>query len=141
MILFAIILYYLYLLSFLYIIYIIVLKPGPAGRPETRPTRGWNRAGLKKNRGRKNPVWPGCNPLTFIFFITKTTLFWLKKKNWLVRPGDLIKTQITMVYIHVDPSKVLFLFTRCTLCKAPFICWKVVFFWKVNSGKVFSDVW
>jgi len=23
-------------------------KPGPAGRPETRSTRGWNRAGLKK---------------------------------------------------------------------------------------------
>jgi hypothetical protein len=25
--------------------------------------------------------------------------------------------------------------------KAPFVCWKVVSFWKVNSGKVFSDVW
>jgi hypothetical protein len=24
---------------------------------------------------------------------------------------------------------------------APFVCWKVVFFWKVNSGKVFFDVW
>jgi hypothetical protein len=24
---------------------------------------------------------------------------------------------------------------------ASFVCWKVVSFWKVNSGKVFSDVW
>jgi hypothetical protein len=25
--------------------------------------------------------------------------------------------------------------------KAPFICWKIVSFWKVNSGKVFFDIW
>ena len=25
--------------------------------------------------------------------------------------------------------------------KVPFVCRKVVFFWKVNSGKVFFDVW
>ena len=25
------------------------------------------------------------------------------------------------------------------LTKAPFVCWKVVFFWKVNSGKVNSE--
>jgi hypothetical protein len=30
----------------------IVLKPDPAGRPVTRMTRGWNRAGFKKNPAR-----------------------------------------------------------------------------------------
>jgi hypothetical protein len=29
-----------------YIFSTSVLKPGPAGRPETRPTRDWNQAGL-----------------------------------------------------------------------------------------------
>jgi hypothetical protein len=28
-----------------------MFKPGLAGRPGTRPTRGWNRAGLKKKPG------------------------------------------------------------------------------------------
>jgi hypothetical protein len=32
-----------------------MFKPGPAGRPGTWPTRGWNRAGLKKKRGKKKP--------------------------------------------------------------------------------------
>jgi hypothetical protein len=31
----------------------IVLKPGLVGRPGTRPTRGWNRAELKKKQGKK----------------------------------------------------------------------------------------
>ena len=77
-------------------VYAIVLKPGSAwrvdpgpGRPGTRTGPGW-----KKNKGRKNSVWPGwpgeltrqdpvVNPLTFVFFI-KTTLFWFKKK--LIQP-------------------------------------------------------
>ena len=78
-------------------VYAIVLKPGSAwrvdpgpGRPGTRTRPGW-----KKNKGRKNSVWPGwpgeltrqdpvVNPLTFVFFI-KTTLFWFKKKT---NPAD-----------------------------------------------------
>ena len=32
-----------------------MFKPGLAGRPGTRPTRGWNRAGLKKKQGKKKP--------------------------------------------------------------------------------------
>ena len=54
---------------------------------------GWSRAetglGWRKNRKRKNPMWPGqkpgCNPL--IFFFTKTMSFWFKKKN---DPDDLV---------------------------------------------------
>jgi hypothetical protein len=52
------------------------------GWPVTWPIRTWNRAGLKKNREGKIPVWPGdparsgqklgCNPLTFIL----TMSFW-----------------------------------------------------------------
>jgi hypothetical protein len=63
---------------------------GP-GRPGAKTGLGW-----RKKWGRKNPVWPcqklGCNPLTFVFFFTKITLFWFKKKkNWPGRPGDPIK--------------------------------------------------
>jgi hypothetical protein len=32
----------------LFPVFIIVLKPGQTGQPETRLTQGWNRAGLKK---------------------------------------------------------------------------------------------
>jgi hypothetical protein len=65
----------------------IVLKLGPTGRPETQPTRGWNQARLKKKQGkektgvtqRAEPARHGqklgCNPLTFVFFFTKTTSF------------------------------------------------------------------
>jgi len=76
----------------------IVLKPGPAwradpgpGRPEAGTGPGW-----RKNRGRKNSVWPSwpgdpvdparpgqdpvANLLTFVFcFFTKMTSFWFKK--------------------------------------------------------------
>jgi hypothetical protein len=52
---------------------------GP-GRPGAKTGLGW-----RKKWGRKNPVWPcqklGCNPLTFVFFFTKITLFWFKKKR------------------------------------------------------------
>jgi hypothetical protein len=58
-----------------------------AGRPGARAGSGW-----RKNRGRKNPMWPGdlvknhgCNPLTFVLFFTKTMLFWFKKKKELTR--------------------------------------------------------
>jgi len=57
----------------------IVLKPGPAGWPETRLTRAGTGSSWIKNRGRKNPVWPsnpsrpsqkpGCNLLTYVFFV------------------------------------------------------------------------
>jgi hypothetical protein len=77
---------YIYILA--YIAPFIVLKPGPAGR---LGTRSWSQTELKKNRERKNPVWPG-DPVDFCFFFTKTTLFWFKKKNWSERPGDPVKT-------------------------------------------------
>jgi hypothetical protein len=48
-------------------------RPRPAGRPGARTGPGW-----RKNRVGKNPVRPGCNPLTLVFF-TKTTSFWFKK--------------------------------------------------------------
>jgi len=48
--------------------------------------QSWNRAGLKKNRGRKNPVWPSGltwqdpvkNPIVtrWLVFFIKTTSFW-----------------------------------------------------------------
>jgi len=38
-----------------------VLKPGPAGRPGTRPARGWNRTGLMK---KLHKPWPGVTRLT-----------------------------------------------------------------------------
>jgi hypothetical protein len=34
---------------------------------------------------------PGCNPLTF--FLLKQHRFDFKKKNWLGRPGDPVKTR------------------------------------------------
>lgn len=37
----------------------IVLKPGPTGWSGTRLIWGWNWTRLKKNKGKKNPVWPG----------------------------------------------------------------------------------
>jgi hypothetical protein len=63
-------------------------RPGLAGRPGTRPTRGWNRAGLKKKQGKKKSGVTRridlatrltrqdlvANPLIFVFF-TKTTSF------------------------------------------------------------------
>jgi hypothetical protein len=73
----------------------VVFKPGSAGRPVTRLTRSWNWAGLKKNMGKKNPMWPsgltrqdpvkktGCNPLIFVFYFTCS--FDFKKKNKLTR--------------------------------------------------------
>jgi hypothetical protein len=71
---------------------------GPASRPGTRPTRGWNWAGLKKNMKRKNSLWLGGltrqdtvkNPVAtrWLFFFTKTTSFWFKKKIWPGRPGQ-----------------------------------------------------
>jgi hypothetical protein len=77
-------------------------RPGPVGRPGTRPTRGRNRAGLMKKQGKEKPGWPGgstrltrqdpvTNPLTFVFFL----FFLLKRrrfdfffKNWPGRPGQ-----------------------------------------------------
>jgi hypothetical protein len=49
----------------------IVLKPGPAGRPGIRPTRGWNRVGFKKNKGNEKPGLTGktrLQPADFCFF-------------------------------------------------------------------------
>jgi len=71
-----------------------MFKPDLAGRPGTRPTRGWNRAGLKKKRGKKKlgvTRLTRQNPLTCFF--TKTTSFWFKKKNWPGRPRDPVKTR------------------------------------------------
>jgi hypothetical protein len=63
---------------FFFSIYIIVLKPGPAGRPGTRLTQDWNRAKLKKKQEKKKPsvirskTW--LQAIDFCFF-TKTTSF------------------------------------------------------------------
>ena len=80
---------------------VIVLKPGPAGRPGTWPTRGWNRAGLKKKREKEKPGvtrWvdparpdqdPVVNPLTFFFvFLLKRRRFDFKKKR--TDPANLV---------------------------------------------------
>jgi hypothetical protein len=60
----------------------IVLKPGLAGRPETR---GWNRAGLKKKQGKKKlgvtrltRSKTRLQPVDF-FFLLKRRRFDLKK--------------------------------------------------------------
>jgi hypothetical protein len=68
-------------------------RPGPTGRSEAEIELGW-----RKNRRRKNPVWPGwpseltrqdparpgqkpgCNPLTFIFLLKRRRFDFLKKK-------------------------------------------------------------
>ena len=63
-------------------------RPGPVGRPGTRPTRGWNRAGLKKKWGKKKP---GVTRLQthwllfiFVFFLLKRHGFdfFKKKLTW-----------------------------------------------------------
>ena len=91
----------------------IVLKPGPAwradpgpGRPEAGTGPGW-----RKNRGRKNSVWPswpgdpvdparpGQDPVAnllnfvFFFFLLKWRRFDLKKQELTrPKPGDPVKT-------------------------------------------------
>jgi hypothetical protein len=45
----------------LFLVFIIVLKPGKAGQPGTWLIRGWNRAGLKK-RGSQKPDRPDRLP-------------------------------------------------------------------------------
>ena len=66
-------------------IYSFKTWPGPAGRPETRPIRDWNQAGLKKKQGKeksgvtrltRRPGWPGktqlktrLQPVDFCFFL------------------------------------------------------------------------
>jgi len=90
-------LHYIYIFS--EIISGIVLKPGSARRVDpglSRPGIG-TRPGWRKNRVRKNPVWPSepailsYNPLTFVFLL-KQRRFDLKK-FWLSQPGDPVKTQ------------------------------------------------
>ena len=64
---------------FFFSIYIIVLKPGPAGRPGTRLTRGWNQAKLKKKPSViRSKTW--LQAIDFCFF-TKKTSFWFLKKT------------------------------------------------------------
>jgi hypothetical protein len=70
-------------------IHSIVLKPGPARRVDPGPGRpgAGTGPGWRKNRGRKNPVWPGGSTRwpgktrwqtrwLLFFFFTKTTSFW-----------------------------------------------------------------
>ena len=49
----------------------IVLKSGLAGRPGTRPSQGWNQAGLKKKQGKERPsvTWlkTRLQPVDFCF--------------------------------------------------------------------------
>jgi len=90
------------------------IRSGSAGRSGTWPIRGWNRAGLKKNRGRKNPVWTddpvdptrpsqklGCNPLTF--FLLKRRRFYFFKKNWPGWFGNLVKTRWLGQNLELEP--------------------------------------
>jgi hypothetical protein len=68
-------------------------RHGPAGRHRTRPTRGWNRVGLKKKQGKKNPVWPGktwlktrLQPVNFFLLKRCRFDFFIKK----IDPGNLV---------------------------------------------------
>jgi hypothetical protein len=73
-------------------------RPDPAGRPETRPNRGWNRAGLKKKQGKEKPgvtrrpdktrskTW--LQPVDFCFFF-----FLLKRRCFNFKKIDLMKTR------------------------------------------------
>jgi len=82
----------------LFVVLAIVLKLSPAGRPGTRPTRDWNRGGLKKKQGRKNLVWLGWPD-----GLTRPTRGWnwagLKKKQGKKKPG------VTRMTRRVDPAK------------------------------------
>jgi hypothetical protein len=70
---------------------IIVLKPGPTGRPGAGTGPGW-----RKNRERKNPVWPGdpANPVKtrlqtrwiLFFFVFLLKQYRFDFKNKLARP-------------------------------------------------------
>ena len=68
-------------------------RTDPTGRPGTRPTRAWNRSGWRPKPGwelaRPDPVKtrPQTRWLFFLFFFTKTTSFWFKKKMTR-RPGQ-----------------------------------------------------
>jgi hypothetical protein len=82
-------------------------RPGPPGRPGTGPTRGWNRAGWRKNRVKKNPVWPGqkpgCNPLTFVFLL-KRYRFDLKKR---IDTGDPVtRSKPETRTLNLEPSRI-----------------------------------
>jgi hypothetical protein len=60
-------------------------ETGPVWRVDSGP--GWPGAGTgpgwRKNRRRKNPVWPGqkpsCNPLTFVFLLKRRRFNFFKK--------------------------------------------------------------
>jgi hypothetical protein len=74
---------------------------GLTGQFETWLVQNWNRVELKKNRGWKNPVWPGNpvdparpikNPIVtrWLFFLLKRYSFDFLKK---INPNNLIKTR------------------------------------------------
>jgi len=74
------------------VLFYIVLKPGPAGQPGTRPIRGWNfsrvEEKIRKEKTWRDPVDParpgqklGCEQLIFFFFLLKRHRFDLKKKE------------------------------------------------------------
>ena len=69
------------------IIHSFETRPGLVGRPGAETGPDW-----RKNRGKKNPVWPGqkpdCNPLTFVFLLKRRRFNF--KKIW---PGDPVKTR------------------------------------------------
>jgi hypothetical protein len=72
----------------------IVLKPGPARRVDQGPGRPGVGTGpdWRKNRVRKNPMWPGwlgktrLQPVDFCFFLPKRRRFDFKKKQ--IDPAD-----------------------------------------------------
>jgi hypothetical protein len=76
---------------------------------KTRPTRSWNRTGLKKKQRKKNPVWPGqkqLQPVDFCFFILKWCRFDLKEKPGMTRQ-DTVKNSYNLL------TFVFFLLKRC----------------------------
>jgi len=84
---------------------------GP-GRPETGTGTGWR----KNKRGKtqcdlvdstRPGQKPDCNLLTFVFYFTKTTSFWFKKKkNWPGRLDDPVKTRNPSLKLKQPPGRV-----------------------------------
>jgi hypothetical protein len=113
------------------------LKPGPAWRVDPGPGRSeaGTEPGWRKNRERKNPVWPGgltqsktwLQPVDFCFYWNDVILIFLKK-NWSGQPGQNLKsgfwigsglkTMVIFVYKNCESvAKIMGGKTACRLLK------------------------